>query len=38
MDEKISTIFNVAFVPAFNPYNPIMNQEYNHIYPELKSV
>ena len=38
MDEKISTIFNIAFVPAFNPYNPIMNQEYNHIYPELKSV
>ena len=38
MDEKISTIFNVAFVPAFNPYNPIMHQEYNHIYPELKSV
>lgn len=40
MDDKISTIFNIAFVPAFNPppFQPIMSNGYNNEYPELKST
>ena len=48
MDEKISTIFNVAFVPAYNPvplqtnfpphFQPMMNNGYNCNFPELKST